>query len=107
MKLDAARAKLVRRHILASLQSVQGDQYDGWLGQRTLFAVLAPSMRGLALADVRQALSYLASAGLVETRDQRTTKFVPGDLDARITARGVNLLEETVPPDPGVEDDRD
>jgi len=107
-KAETERTKGLRRAILRVLAACQGDRYEGWLTERSLFAVLAASAPGLTMADQSAACQYLASKGkeYIENRARQESKFDVKDADWRILPRGVDLLDETIPPDPGVEDNR-
>jgi hypothetical protein len=83
---------------------------SGWMSGRFLVDVLAGA--GSAVTDDEHAtglLRDLVGAGLAEDRDDRTKRQQRRSLDLtsfRISVRGVALVEERVPPDPLVDDDR-
>lgn len=104
---ETVRAKDLRRRVLAALRAAGGQGYEGWLSVRSLWNVLRPDLDGLLLYEVREAAEYLAGKGYAQTRLRREAKYQAGETDARITPRGIDLLEETIAPDPGVEDDRE
>jgi len=107
MRIDTARAKELRRRVLQALNAAAGPGYDGWLSVASLFSVLRPETDGLTLGELARAVKYLAEKGYAETRERRERKWDRPEIDARITATGTDLLEETIPPDPGVEDERE
>jgi hypothetical protein len=104
--LDTIRAKDVRRRVLLVLRATQGGGYEGWLSDRAILNFLAQDFGDLLFREVQEARTYLAGKGYVADRERRASKFEPGEFDARILPHGVDLLEETIPPDPGVEDNR-
>jgi hypothetical protein len=83
---------------------------SGWMTGRFLVDVLDGA--GSAVNDDEHAtglLRDLVGAGLAEERDDRTKRQQRRSLDLtsfRISVRGVALVEERVPPDPLVDDDR-
>jgi hypothetical protein len=105
-RLDTIRSKMLRRACLSVLRAAEAAGGDGWTAARAVFNFLRDDHCGLTLSETAEALRYLAAKGYAETRTQRPTKFDGGDLQARILPRGIDLLEETVPPDPGIEDNR-
>jgi len=106
-RIDTARAKELRRRILQALAAAAGPGYDGWLSVASLFSILRPETDGLTLGELARAVKYLAEKGYAETRERRESKYARPETDARIRANGTDLLEETIPPDPGVEDERE
>ena len=107
MRVDTARAKELRRRVLQALDACASPGYDGWLSVASLFSILRPETDGLVLGELSRAVKYLAEKGYAETRERRARKWDRAEVDARITAQGTDLLEETIPPDPGVEDERE
>jgi DNA-binding transcriptional ArsR family regulator len=107
MRVDTARVKELRRRVLQALAAAAGPGYDGWLSVASLFSILRPDSDGLTLGELARAVKYLAEKGYTETRERREKKWDRPEVDARITADGTDLLEETIPADPGVEDERE
>ena len=107
MKTETERVRELRRAILRTLRACQGDAYEGWLSQRSLFNVLrSGEPEGLTMFEVGRACAYLAGKLYVEVRARSESKIEQADRDWRITPAGVDLMDETIPPDPGVEDNR-
>jgi hypothetical protein len=83
---------------------------SGWMGGRFLVDVLDGA--GSAPNDDEHAtglLRDLVAAGLAQERDDRTKRQQRRSLEVtsfRISVRGVALVEERIPPDPLVDDDR-
>jgi len=105
-KGETIRTKILRRRILVCLRSALAAGGEGWLSERALFGYLADETDGLSLSEVHEAVRYLEGKDYAATRMRRETKFETGETDARALPKAVDLLEETIPPDPGVEDNR-
>jgi len=103
---ETIRAKELRRGILMALRAARGPGYDGWLSARSLWNTLRFDADGLTRREVEEHLRYLAEKEYAEVRERREAKWDACEVDGRITARGIDLLEETIPADPGVEDNR-
>jgi hypothetical protein len=103
---EIERAKELRRAVLLVLRACFGDGYEGWLSERTLFSVVYQRLPGLSMHDVAQAGAYLVGKGYAERRERRESKYAPPETDLRIAPRGVDLLEESLAADPGIEDNR-
>jgi hypothetical protein len=104
--LETIRAKMLRRRCLAVLRAAQQACGDGWTSARACFSYLRGEFDGLALAEVEGALRYLAGKAYAEIRQVSESKFVRGEFQARITPHGQDVLDETIPADPGIEDNR-
>src|SRR3954471_20238432 len=100
----------LRRRMLLLMHAARVRPESGWMSGRFLVDVLDGA--GSAVADDEHAtglLRDLIGAGLAEERDDRTKRQQRRSLDLtsfRISVRGVALVEERVPPDPLVDDDR-
>jgi hypothetical protein len=105
-RVDTVRAKELRRSILQVLRAAQGGGYEGWLSERAVWSLLKDDLDDLTLAELRDHITYLAGKGYLDLRTRRETKFERSERDARLLPKGVDLLEATVEPDPGIEDDR-
>jgi len=106
---ETVQAKLLRRGCLVVLRAAQNAGGDGWTVSRAIFNHLAPDHPGATLAGVEQALRYLAEKAYAAVRSRMDSKFmgsVTGSMQAKMLPHGTDLLEETIPPDPGVEDNR-
>jgi len=103
---DTIRAMILRRRVLVALRGVQGGGYPGWLRDRAIFDFLKFDPEDFTFQEIKEAGAYLAGKGYVETKDRREDKFSAAEFDGRILPKGIDLLEETIPPDPGVEDNR-
>lgn len=104
-KVETLRAKMLRKALLLSLQAAQSGVSEGWLNVRMAWGCVH-ELDEYALAEVSQELKYLAGKGYAEARDLRATKYDPPNRSYRITPRGIDLVEQSIPVDPGVEDDR-
>lgn len=104
---ETIRAKDLRRRALVALRAARSAGYDGWLSERAIFNLVRTEIDGLAFLEVREAVAYLEGKGYVAKRLRRDSKFERGETDAMILPAGIDLLEETVPPDPGIEDGRE
>ena len=95
---------MLRRQVLVVLRAVAGAGYDGWLSERSLYRTLRTEAEDLTPGEVRECLTYLSSAGYVERRTGGPVGMLPSasEASARITSAGTNLLDGTVPADPGV-----
>jgi len=105
-RLETIRLRLLRRGCLAVLRAARSAGGSGWTAARAAFSFLAPDSDGLALGEVAEAMRYLEGKGYAETRLSRESKFEQGEIQARILPKGIDLLEESIPADPGVEDNR-
>jgi len=107
-RLETVRAKHLRRRILECLRASKAAGGEGWVSARTAFAFLSDEVDALTLSETVDEMVYLAGAEkrYAATRDVRERRTEPAVLQARILPKGVDLLEGTIPADPGVEDDR-
>jgi len=104
--LESVRARLLRRRVLELLRIARQTGREGWIAPRALFQFLYDETDGLTEGETRDAVLYLADKRYAEVRDLRERKSAPEALQGRITAAGIDLLEASVPPDPGIEDPR-
>ena len=104
-RLDTARRKLLRRCILELLRAAHSVRYEGWMAERSIFNQVGP-VEDSTFAEVQAELKYLRDAGLIADEERRETKFDAHNPSYRILPSGIDLLDETVPPVPGVEDNR-
>jgi hypothetical protein len=107
---DTVQAKFLRRGCLVVLRAAAMAGGDGWTVSRTIFNHLAPDHPGATLSGVETALRYLGEKAYASVRSRQESKFygaVLGSMQAKILPHGTDLLEETIPPDPGVEDNRE
>jgi len=107
-RIATVRAKHLRRRILDILKAARSAGGDGWISLKSLFAFLADESDALTGAELADKVRYLAeeSKGYAETRNVRERRSDPPRLQTRVLAKGIDLTEGTVPPDPGIEDDR-
>lgn len=101
---DTRRRMMLRRQVLVVLRAVAGAGYDGWLSERALLRTLRTEAEDLTAGEVRECLAYLSCKTYVERRRGGPVSMSPGASEpaARITAAGTDLLDGTVPADPGV-----
>jgi len=104
--VDVQRRKELRRQVLVALRACFGDGYQGWLSERSLFSVLRSGMPDLAGRELHEAAVYVGAAGYGESREHPRDKREAPEIDWRITVKGVQLLEQEIAADPGIEDDR-
>lgn len=107
------RDRRLRRRLLETLYNARAFAPSGWYGARSLVDLVntaAPADANIEdEAHAMALLRDLENKGLVEHRDTRTRKLQAYGLtylDARITARGSSLMEETLPADSDIEDER-
>lgn len=106
--LGSVRARILRRSVLATLRAAATVEATGWLSIRAIWNYLKDEAEaeGLTLGELAGHLEYLGAKNYIAVRDAQKSKFGPRRPEARITPKGVDLMEESIPPDPGVEDDR-
>jgi hypothetical protein len=105
--VDVQRRKELRRNVLVALRACFGDGYQGWLSERSLFSVLKSGLPDLTGRELHEAVVYSGAAGYAENRTQPHDKRDAPEVDWRITNKGVNLLDQVIEADPGIEDDRE
>jgi len=108
-----ARDRRLRRAILQSLHRARANESGGWISGRFLFDVLGyscPSSAGPESdSHLLALLRDLVAKKLVEERDDRDRRSQSFSLDRlsfRVMAMGSSLCEETIPPDPDIDDER-
>lgn len=104
--IEAIRARILRRRVLATLKAAHECEPGTCLGAEAVFRYVSTDGDATTLSDVRAALAYLAGKGYVELVDRRRSRYERPQHDARLTPKGVDLLEASIPPDPGIEDER-
>lgn len=106
------REQRMRRRLLTTLYGARGSDHDGWQTGRFVVDVInyvAPPMEKLDDASAQSLLRDLVAKGYAEDRDDRLRESDPHGLDYRsyrITGRGVSLIDQTIPRDPDIQDDR-
>jgi len=104
--LATVRVRHLRRRVLDVLRAAARAGGEGRLGATVLFEYLFDEIDGLSVGEVRDAVTYLGEKGYVEVTNLAEHRGDPARLAARLSATGIDLLDETIPPDPGVEDPR-
>jgi len=106
-RIATVRAKHVRRRVLEVLKAARSAGGDGWVSAKSLFAFLADEIDALTGSELADEVRYLAADGknYAEIRDVRERKTDPPRLQTRVLPKGIDLVEGTVPADPGIEDD--
>jgi hypothetical protein len=108
------RDRRLRRRLLGTLYAVRGEP-SGGLGGRVLITVADGMMsQDGRFQNERHAMTLLRDLegrGYVSLQDTRKhprmETYGLDYLTVRITSKGVDLVDENVPVDPAVEDDRD
>lgn len=100
------RAKELRWAVLQAVRACFGDGYEGWLMQRSLCRIIQRVCPKATDREIHNAAVYCGAAGYMEMREQPHVKGTAPYIDWRITVQGVRLLDQVIPPDPGIEDDR-
>lgn len=108
MNLSGVNTKILRRRCLQLLRSAQAAGGDGWTIPLAVANFVREELPDVTLQDAASAMRYLAGKGYADARVVGFDKTVPGSgkLQARILPKGEDLLDEAIPPDPGVEDNR-
>ena len=112
MEANRQRDRVLRRNMLRTLHNARIVPMGGLSGtalRREVEAITAASDQFEDEAHVIGLGRDLVNKGLVEETDQRTRKTQRFGLEFlfyRVTAKGSGLVNETLPPDPDVEDER-
>lgn len=105
-RLETEFRKELRRCILEVLRAAHTIRYEGWMSERSI-ANQVRQADDYTLTEVQAELKYLRDKLLVAGEDRRATKFDAHNPSYRILPAGIDLLDESVPPVPGVEDNRE
>ncbi|HET6441848.1 MAG TPA: hypothetical protein VFH53_05675 [Phycisphaerae bacterium] len=107
-RIGTFRARHVRRRILETLRAAASAGGEGWISLNPLLRFLSGEIDTLTRSEIDDEVRYLAdpAKAYAQIRDVREREGDPRRLQTRILARGVDLLEGNIDPDPGVEDDR-
>ena len=105
-EIATERLKELRRGCLMVLREMQVGTSEGWSTPRMVFNCLRSLDDDLTLAEVHRSLGYLKGKDYVQWRDLKLSKWDPPNPSFRLLPKGIDLLDKTIPPDPGVEDDR-
>lgn len=112
-QVKAQRDRRLRRKLLAVLHAARGGAGHGYVGGiflRDLYGDQSMARERCESDDhLIQMMRDLVMKGMAEERDGRRYKHEPFGLDYldwRITAKGVSLMEESIAPDPDIDDRR-
>ena len=106
-KIATVRAKVLRRRILELLKAYRDAGADeGWMAVESAAEVLDAEYGSLTDQEVLGECGYLEEAHLVRMRNVEEHRSSPKRWKVRIRTGGIDLLQETAPPHPGVHDPR-
>lgn len=97
MTLDTARKRMARWRILRIL--LAGRPYP--VGQGLISQVLTDADLMMTDNEIVSSLQYLEDKGYIETKEV-TVAGEGKHLEARLSSRGVDFIEYTLPDDPGI-----
>jgi|GEM_PF-361737 len=96
--LRAIEKKILRGDILKALEVTKGQ----WVGALTLDQMLTSAGHDVRIPDIRLQCQYLAEKGYVEMKDTARKSMGLTIFMVRNTVKAQDLIEGSVPDDPGI-----
>jgi len=104
--VETVRARTLRRRILETLRAAEAAGAGGWMDVEGLAEFLDPDCPGLTVSEARSACAYLEGKRYIRMRPVERRRDAPRRYQVKIRPAGIDLLEESTGPDPGVQDPR-
>lgn len=90
------------REIRGRILKILDANYPYPAGDHLIADILTDAQYSCSPAQVKGHLVYLSEKGYIETTDVKSTELNIVRCLAKLTAKGKDLLEGSIPPDPGV-----